>query len=479
MKHFLRSLLVVFTLASISTQACAQELVSVQYINTAPQLIFSFLSGQARYDVDVYKVLYTTPDVQGRTDTASGLLTIPKATGVSFPIAIVHHGTVASKDEVPSNLQAFWEFGGLASSLGYVSMMPDYLGLGESRGFHPYVHAATEASASVDMYIALQSYFEDNDIPVNGQLFLTGYSQGGHASMATHQLLETNYSEQYPVTAAAHLSGPYSISVGFKESFTNEDIYGRPSFGAWAVMSYNETNQLYDSLSQYMKEPYAGYSLEFYRGEIDLNALDQKMTDQLVTDHGAPIVTKMFQDSLIEALETDDNHPLLIALRENDTYNWGPNAPTRLYYCEADQTVGFRNSILADSIMNANGAVDLKAEDVSPASNHIQCVLPAGLAAIAFFGNYASFSAVTSTQDLPTLEGVQAYPNPAGDYIQMRGLPQNSQLQIFDLSGRILRNQNLRDASLTLAVNDLEDGMYLFRIVSKEGVWNEQILIQR
>lgn len=479
MKHLLQTLLIFFTIISIKPQAWSQELVSVQYINTAPQLIFSFLSGQARYDVDVYKVLYTTPDVEGLTDTASGLLTIPKATGVSFPSVIIHHGTVASKDQVPSNLEAFWEFGGLASSIGYISMMPDYLGLGESRGFHPYVHRETEASASVDMYIALQAYFENNDIPVNGQLFLSGYSQGGHASMASHQLLEENYAETYPVTAAAHLSGPYSISVGFKESFTNQEVYGRPSFGAWTLMAYNETNQLYDSLSQYMVQPYADYSLEFYRGEIDLDSLDQKLTAKLVEDHGGPIVSKMFQDSIIQAISVDENHPLNIALRENDTYNWGPNAPTRLYYCEADQTVGFINSILADSIMNANGAVDLKSEDVSPTSNHIECVLPAGLAAIAFFGNYVSFEAVTSTQSLPLLQGVEVFPNPAGDYVQLRGLPQNSNLQIFDLSGRTMRNQDIRDVSFSLSVNDLKNGMYLFRVVSEEGVWNEQVLIQR
>lgn len=478
MKQFVLRIIFAASLFSV-LPAQAQQVVSVDFLNTAPRFLFALFSGEARFDVDVYKVLYTTPDVQGVTDTASGLLALPASNSTGFPTVIIHHGTVFSRDEVPSNLEAFWEFGGLAASVGYAAILPDYLGLGESRGFHPYLHAATEASASVDMFIALQDYFSENDIPVNGQLFLTGYSQGGHASMASHQLLETSYAEAYPVTAAAHLSGPYSVSVGFKNAMLSDEPYFSPAFPTWTILSYNEVYGLYDSLQQYMEEPYAGYAMQYYQGEINLDSLNTLMLTQLSLDHGAPIVREMFQDSLIQAIQVDDNHPLNVALRDNDTYNWAPEAPTRLFYCMGDQTVGFENSIIADSILNANGAVDLASVDVGPDLNHIDCVLPAGLATLDFFGLYANFDAVTATQDIPQLEGVSAFPNPARNVVQLTGLPAGSTLQIFNLNGQLLRTDRIRAQSATVPVNQLHNGMYLFRIVAEQGTWNEQVLIQR
>ena len=123
----------------------------------------------------------------------------------------------------PSERRGGWELAGVGAALGYVAVAPDYLGLGESRGFHPYVHAATEASAAIDLLYAAQEFAEKQKFPLNGQLFLTGYSQGGHASMALHRELERNYSKIFPVSAAAHLSGPYSISG---ETFKLCRLYG-------------------------------------------------------------------------------------------------------------------------------------------------------------------------------------------------------------------------------------------------------------
>ena len=58
------------------------------------------------------------------------------------------------------------------------------MGLGSSPGFHPYLHARSEATASVDMLRAGRNYCASNNIGLNGQVFLAGYSQGGHTEMA-------------------------------------------------------------------------------------------------------------------------------------------------------------------------------------------------------------------------------------------------------------------------------------------------------
>ena len=71
--------------------------------------------------------------------------------------------------------------------------MPDYIGMGESPGLHPYCHGASEAT-TIDMIRAVREAESLDMIPGmtadNGEMFVTGYSQGGHAAMATHKYVE-------------------------------------------------------------------------------------------------------------------------------------------------------------------------------------------------------------------------------------------------------------------------------------------------
>jgi len=201
---------------SCSALVRAQELVSSEQIGQASREelgeLFGPFGGLVENSVTLYRILYTTPDIEGRTDTASRLLILPNRPDDVLPLICVQHGTVNSKSDVPSNLAGGYELGLSFGALGYVTVMPDFLGLGESRGFHPYVHADSEAWASLDMLLAVEAFAAQNGVLLNDQLFITGYSQGGHAGMALHRDIELNNSDLYTVTAASHMSGPYSIS---------------------------------------------------------------------------------------------------------------------------------------------------------------------------------------------------------------------------------------------------------------------------
>jgi hypothetical protein len=58
----------------------------------------------------------------------------------------------------------------------------------------------------------------------NGQLFLTGYSEGGHVAMATLRALEAAGAK---ITAAAPMSGPYAV-----EAFGDAVMYGGVDIGS-------------------------------------------------------------------------------------------------------------------------------------------------------------------------------------------------------------------------------------------------------
>jgi hypothetical protein len=210
---FKKNLLLLLLVLAASPWLSAQKLLKSQKIGSLSKFELQLVyGGLIRYGIDLHKVWYLTPNIAGKPDTASGLVIFPQVEGIPQPLLCYQHGTVDGPADVPSNRAGGWELAGVGAALGYVACTADYLGLGESKGFHPYIHAATEASCAVDLLYATRELAKQLNFPLKNQLFLTGYSQGGHASMALHRLLEQNYTKDFPVTAAAHLSGPYSVS---------------------------------------------------------------------------------------------------------------------------------------------------------------------------------------------------------------------------------------------------------------------------
>ncbi|MEO0731990.1 MAG: hypothetical protein AAFZ52_04085, partial [Bacteroidota bacterium] len=238
----------------------AQEVIRVEEQPPSLSFLLNIALGiNTEYDVENYKIVYTTTDAFGQPDTASGLLCVPRATDIAFPLAIYNHGTVFERDGVPS-------VEGVAERLvpqaigayGYITVAPDYLGLGESDGFHPYVHAATEASAGRDMLLAIREWLDARGTPRNDQLFVTGYSQGGHASSALHRDLELNPRNDSLTVTAAHLSGPYSISEVMLNTVFQEGRPTLPGYIVYTYVSYNSVYGVYDSLGQIFRQPYLG-----------------------------------------------------------------------------------------------------------------------------------------------------------------------------------------------------------------------------
>lgn len=478
--HNLRILILALVFCHSLTLSTAQELVRSEVVGQVSQselaVQFGPFGGLVENSVTLYKILYTTLDVKGVLDTASGLLILPDRPNNVMPLICVQHGTVSSKSDVPSNLQGGYELGLTFGALGYVTAMPDYLGLGESRGFHPYVHADSEASASLDMLLAIRAFATQNNIQLNDQLFITGYSQGGHASMALHREIELNQRDVFTTTAASHMSGPYSISGVFRDFIISEEEYFFPAYVAFTVLSYDEVYGLFDELEEVFKPAYANAIRLYYNGSINLTALNTLIIGQLTQDFGASVARNILQDSVITAIVNDPNHPFNVALRDNDVYEWVPEAPTRILYCMADDQVPFRNSIIADSVMTQLGATTVELFDVQSNADHGECVFPAVLNTVLFFGQFRNIS--TDVNNLAHPLSIQVFPNPTTGLLRISEVPTNALLQLYDLNGKLLRQEKTTDTSPILNLQNLDQGVYLLRITSDQGNWTEKILRQ-
>jgi hypothetical protein len=356
--------------------------------------------------------------------------------------------------------------------MGYVAIAPDYLGLGDSRGFHPYVHAATQASAGLEMLFAAAEWLDAalGDAWA-GDVFVSGYSQGGHAAAALQRELEQNWSFVYPVKASTPMSGPYSISGVMYDRIIGDEVYFTPAYIVYVALGYQEVyGNIFSEVSDLFKPAYVPAIEGFKSGQNTLTAMNTLLVGQLILNGGV-MPKKMFKDSVLQSLIADENHPLRVALRDNDVYDWAPQVPTRLYYCTADEQVPFRNALVADSVMQANGAPDVMSRNFGN-FNHGGCAPLAIEASIAFFDSFYLPASVQETERSAFVDFV--HPNPVNGILNFNNDYQIDGLLLYNSFGQLFDVDVMR---AQIDVSHLAPGMYLAIARSGETLLQQKIIL--
>jgi len=332
----------------------------------------------AQYGVNRYKVVYETIDPLGGRTTASGGLFVPTQAGISWPLVSYSHGTITQTNQVPSVALTEDTFAGLAfASVGYAGVAADLLGLGSSPGLHPYLHARSEATASVDMLRAARSFCASNNIGLNGQIFVTGYSGGGHTAMALHRELERYHTNEFTVTASAPMAGPYDMSGVALNDILSARCPPNPYYAAYVLMSYQSVYALASSWSNLVVAPYDSTIPPLFNGNTGGSTINNAMP--------ACNISTVLWPAVVSSLTNDPGCPLYQALRDNDLYRWKPVAPTRLYHCSGDLDVLPANSQVAYNSFQAQGATQVQLIDPQPGADHSGCAIPSLEAAKAWF----------------------------------------------------------------------------------------------
>ena len=295
-------------------------------------------------DVTIYKLTYKT-NYPGETSKvlASGALVVPDQIN-SKPILSLQHGTLTNPNEIPSLFAGTFQnnVAALLGGLGFYVSYPDYLGYGDNKAFHHlYEHGASLASASYDMLLASREFLLSNDHHVDDKLFLIGYSEGGYATMALHQHIEKE--GKLTVTAASVGAGAYNKSGFALEVLALEVESPFMRSYLWVLDTYNRV--------YHINKPWSYYINETYASNIDQNDPLSILTAD-INMNPSKLFTQSFKS---EVLEKHDS-PFNDALKDNDRFDWKPNAPIRLIYGTKDDYVFPSNSITAYEAMKAKGA---------------------------------------------------------------------------------------------------------------------------
>lgn len=470
---FYKLFVVLFMSALSIASISAQRVVDTEFLGNFTEALLELLI-ESEFDngVALHKVRYITSNVEGGIDTASGLLGIPLVDFTKSPLLSYQHGTSNSREDVPSR-QSFESNIVLAfAASGYVTVAPDYIGLGDSKGQHPYAHAASEAWATLDLLRAVKELQDPLEFSLNDQLFLTGYSQGGHATMAAHRSAQLEYPDEFTVTASAPMSGPYDISGSMVDFTLQCNRYAFLSYLGNVALSYQLVYKDFlpnGDLSEYFKPDYAAEVEKFASEEIDLFTLNERLAALTTRDVNDTVPKYMLQPAVYQSILDDPNYPANIALADNDVYDWAPEAPTRLYYCEGDDQVTHLNSLVAEAKMNENGAPDVVSINIQSDLDHGECARPAIEATIDFFNQFKD--GTSSTDDRNTNDSnYLVTPNPFDQQlsIEVRSPRNPVELTLMDIHGRTILSQTIQQSTL-LSTTFLSSGTYLLSLKSDEG----------
>lgn len=304
-----------------------------------------------RYSVASYRLEYLTTDADGKEVRASGLVSVPqKPAGSKSPVLSYQHGTIFRDAEAPSNNAVASEVALVLASLGYIVLAPDYVGFGASKGTpHPYLLSAPSAAATADFLTAARTWRGQANVADNGQLFLTGYSEGGYVTMATHRALQMGGSphlQQLRLVVAG--AGPYNVQTtmdGLVDVVRNE----QPLIGA--LINPGFLRYLGGSVQREVRRLLLRALIP---GDADV-AYDTRFIDRFLADD-------------VRALSDISS-----------VYDYKPNVPVRLYHGRNDRTVPYASSVTTLRAMQNRGAGDLVSLTdcrAQPVAGHLECVPP-------------------------------------------------------------------------------------------------------
>ncbi|MGQ3015563.1 MAG: lipase family protein, partial [Flavobacteriales bacterium] len=379
----------ILTLAGLLVSAAlySQHLVSHQFLksydNSQIDSIYTSMGLPSmllpnQYKIDVYRLLYNTVGPDSITPVvASGLMVLPKDKGCGSTILSYQHGTMTRRVDAPSYRQGEWILGVAMGSEGYVGLLPDYLGLGlDTSMVHPYQHARSEATAVIDHIRAAREACVQLSYPLNGQVLLTGYSQGGHATMATHKMIQGSFSSEFNVTASVPMSGPYSMSGVMKDVMLSSQPYPAPYYLPYVLFSFRNVYGVYPNASDFLVAPYDVVLPPLFNGVYGSGTIDNAMPN---------VPKNILKQAVLDSFTNDPNHIFRQLLDENDVYKWVPQVPVHMLYCEGDNSVPFENSIVAYDYMTNAGATKVSKNNVNSALDHGECAQFAMLEMRTFF----------------------------------------------------------------------------------------------
>jgi dienelactone hydrolase len=341
---------------------------------------FQYISDNVEHSISVYKISYLTK-FNGDDIIASGLVAIPDTKDVIFPMLSYQNGTNTLHNNAPSvnpnyELYLLLEF---VASTGFVVSIPDYLGFGESSEmFHPYLDRMSTVQTVTDMMRAVKELAKNYlEIDMNDDLYISGYSQGGWATMQLQKNIEENYMDEFNLKASACGAGPYDLNY-INKYVLQQTNYPMPYFLGYMFNSYFNLGDITTAPADMFKAPYDERILTLYDGTKSGEEINAQLTTK---------VADLFTDDYIENFYTDSKFSSVVkSLTDNSIEAWKTTIPMLISHGTNDDFVPplGSNKIFQDFLSKGVAADKIFLLPLTGAT-HTTGIIPSGIASVKWF----------------------------------------------------------------------------------------------
>lgn len=333
-------------------------------------------SEKVKHGVWVYKISYKTK-YKNKDVVASGVVCVPMTTASdAFPIISFQNGTNTLNAKAPSmNIddEDFLLIQAVAS-MGYIVVIPDYLGFGTSSDmFHPYLEKESTINSILDMYKAVNEMASSKylDLNLSKDLYLMGYSQGAWASLALHHEIETKFSTQYNLKGTAAGGGPYDLTT-LVDFVMGQTTYPMPVYLGFLFHSYIQSGSVSFTYSDVFNNPYAGRITGLYNGLRDGNYINNQLTNN--------IIELFTQDFRTNHKSGEKYSTLRAALKANSIEPWKTTKPIFMRHGSSDTYVPLFQSLnMYEGFIEKGVEEGLVNYGAIPLQNHYEAAIPFGI----------------------------------------------------------------------------------------------------
>ena len=334
-----------------------------------------------RQDVVTYRVVYRTtaagppgtpapPSSSTTPTTASGLLALPalpaRTAGPrahTLPTVLHTHGSMTFRGRAPSVAPLGPD--GTAAQVyaagGRAVLAPDYLGLGEGPGRHPFMDNASAVSATLDLLRAART-LPGIGARLSPRTYVTGFSQGGQAAMAVGQAVAAGAVPYARLAGLRAGSGPYDILNEEIPAMLAGKVPGRAAvlLLSYVITAQNRIQPLYRDPAEAFRAPYAARIEALFDGTHK----EEEIIPQL-----PGTLRELFTDTWYENLRNPSGALLDTIRRVDTTCAWTPPVPVTLYSASGDHEAPIANTLsCARQLKQRGGSVQVV--DQGPTADH-------------------------------------------------------------------------------------------------------------
>lgn len=300
------------------------------------------LSFETTTAFSLYRITYKTTSYNQQLVVVSGLLGIPDGQAIKGVVSW-QHGTNPTRAESvsgPSPSEGL-PISAIFAGNGYVLVAADYIGLGVSTEVPTYLHTQSTVSAVVDLLKI--SFRVVNQLTGQAQpnLYLTGFSEGGSATAGVQRQLESGNPTSLVLKASAAVAGAYNLrAISVPYALQNNSVVYLGYVANSYALIYKQP------LSSVVQPPYAEQLPALFNGSQSEDTIEKALPGK---------AQDLYTNEEYAALLQGGTNWFTNALEQNQTYQWLPKAPLRLYYGTKDTDVSPEDSKSAYNYMKPKG----------------------------------------------------------------------------------------------------------------------------